>query len=121
MEVSIPNDECSKPTFSINTISFVVYSFVTWRMLVPRKLITLGLDRCSESDSRSTRYIFVTTGVSLVGCSIDECVQKCMINDGRVSMHFEMEEIERRRKNLGKGTNHMTGQNRRGSWPVAFN
>lgn len=59
--------------------------------------------------------------MSLAGRPIDECVQKYVINDGRVSMHLEMEEVERRRKDLGEGTNRMTAHNRRGSWPVAFN
>jgi len=39
--------------------------------------------------------------MSLAGSPIDECVQKCMINDGRVSMHLEMEEIEERTREKG--------------------
>lgn len=39
--------------------------------------------------------------MSLAGSPIDECVQKCMINDGRVSMHLEMEEIEEKTREKG--------------------
>lgn len=65
-------------------------------MFILHKLITSGLDRCVQAQSRSSRFIFVASRMSLAGSPIDECVQKCMINDGRVSMHLEMEEIEER-------------------------
>lgn len=78
-----------------------------------------SLDRVVRNQNDSFSF---AAEMSLAGSPIDECVQKCMINDGRVSMmHLETDEIGRRRKKLGKRTNRMTGHNWQDSWSVAFN